>query len=253
MEKGGYSVKIFVFTVDLICLQTLNLLRPIASNTPRPVHQHTINPNMRVSPASVAFVASLSLISPFTSGFVFQQQVTSSSRVTSTTQPNGLLQLHQPHSLNSKHTLLQSTTTAAADDTTTPSSSSTTTKKKKKKLGLITFDLDDTLYPIAPVLDEANAAFSTAMGNFGYVDIQPSDIVEAGKMIRAQVSGEDGGDAGGIDPLKPTTVNHKEIRMAAIRKEMEEFILKTKLKQTALDWATDVDDLTAPVRKSAEK
>ncbi len=91
------------------------------------------------------------------------------------------------------------------------------------------------------------------MGNFGYVDIQPSDIVEAGKMIRAQVSGEDGGDAGGIDPLKPTTVNHKEIRMAAIRKEMEEFILKTKLKQTALDWATDVDDLTAPVRKSAEK
>eukprot|EP00986_Skeletonema_menzelii_P017770 scaffold21865_cov74-Skeletonema_menzelii.AAC.1 len=55
------------------------------------------------------------------------------------------------------------------------------------------------------------------------------------------------------DPLKPTTVNHKEIRLAAIRKKMEEFILKTKLTQTAADWATDVDDLTAPVIKSAEK
>lgn len=122
--------------------------------------------------------------------------------------------------------------------------------KKKKKLGLITFDLDDTLYPIAPVLDEANTAFSTAMSNFGYVDIQPSDIVETGKEIRAQVSPI---DSDVEDPLKPTTVNHKEIRMAAIRKEMEQFILKTKLKQTAEDWATEVDSLTSPVRKSAEK
>jgi hypothetical protein len=93
------------------------------------------------------------------------------------------------------------------------------------------------------------------MSNFGYVGIQPSDIVEAGKQIRtnvargASVASNDKAE----DPLKPTTVNHKEIRLAAIRKKMEEFILKTKLKQTADDWATDVDDLTAPVRKSAEK
>ena len=88
------------------------------------------------------------------------------------------------------------------------------------------------------------------MSNFGYVDIQPSDIVETGKEIRAQVSPI---DSDVEDPLKPTTVNHKEIRMAAIRKEMEQFILKTKLKQTAEDWATEVDSLTSPVRKSAEK
>ena len=118
---------------------------------------------------------------------------------------------------------------------------------------------DDTLYPIAPVLDEANTAFSNAMSNFGYVGIQPSDIVAAGKAIRADVSHSSAAaaaaasDNNAADPLKPTTVNHKEIRMAAIRKEMEGFILKTKLKQTAEDWATDVDDLTAPVRKSAEK
>ena len=89
------------------------------------------------------------------------------------------------------------------------------------------------------------------MSNFGYIDIEPSDIVEAGKQIRAAVT--DGGAGDSADPLKPTTVNHKEIRLAAIRKEMEQFILKTKLKQTAADWATDVEDLTSPVRKSAEK
>jgi len=112
--------------------------------------------------------------------------------------------------------------------------------------------LDDTLYPIEPVLDEANAAFSTAMSNFGYVDIQPSDIVEAGKEIRSQLSSDDT-SSDNTDPLKPSTVNHKEIRLAAIRKEMESFILKTKLRQTAEDWATEIDSLTAPVRKSAEK
>jgi hypothetical protein len=90
------------------------------------------------------------------------------------------------------------------------------------------------------------------MSNFGYVDIAPSDIVEAGKQIRASLA-EEGGASAKDDPLKPSTVNHKEIRLAAIRKEMEEFILKTKLKQTAEDWATDVEDLTSPVRKSAEK
>ena len=96
------------------------------------------------------------------------------------------------------------------------------------------------------------------MSNFGYVDIQPSDIVEAGIQILAAIA-EEGAfssseNPGGVsDPLKPSTVNHKEIRLAAIRKEMEQFILKTKLKQTAMDWATDVDDLTSPVRKSAEK
>lgn len=90
------------------------------------------------------------------------------------------------------------------------------------------------------------------MSNFGYVDIQPSDIVEAGKQIRQAVA-EEGAESTSDDPLKPDTVNHKEIRLAAIRKEMEQFILKTKLKQTAADWATDVEDLTSPVRKSAEK
>lgn len=199
---------------------------------------------MRVYSATIALVASLSPQIPFSSGFV-PSRVTS-NRVNSQRQ----LQHHNKHPRRSRlHRVLYSTSTEENETT------STAATKKKKKLGLITFDLDDTLYPIAPVLDEANAAFSTAMSNFGYVDIEPSDIVETGKEIRSQVSpdGVDGGAGSVVDPLKPTTVNHKEIRMAAIRKEMEQFILKTKLKQTAEDWATEVDSLTAPVRKSAEK
>ncbi len=162
--------------------------------------------------------------------------------------------------------LLRSTSTEGGTETSSPSSPSSPSttnesqkkkkkkKGKKKRLGLVTFDLDDTLYPIAPVLDEANAAFSAAMSNFGYVDIRPSDIVETGKEIRANLAtGGDDNDAssssssssssspaGVPDPLRPRTVNHKEIRMAAIRKEMERFILNTKLRQTAADWATCV-------------
>lgn len=123
---------------------------------------------------------------------------------------------------------------------------------KKKKLGLLTFDLDDTLYPIEPVLNEANAAFASAMSGFGYDGIQPDDIVQAGKEIRADVTTEANGKTDS-DPLRPATVNHKEIRLAAIRKEMEQFILQMKLKQTAEDWATEIESLTTPVRNSAGK
>mmetsp|Transcript_23616 Transcript_23616/g.40254 ORF Transcript_23616/g.40254 Transcript_23616/m.40254 type:complete len:429 (-) Transcript_23616:126-1412(-) len=198
---------------------------------------------MRVSPTTVALLASLSLQAPsFSVGF--HVSPSGGGRVAASTKSN--VSGHQRLRIGA----LFSTTTEDNEST------SATATKKKKKLGLLTFDLDDTLYPIAPVLDEANTAFSTAMSNFGYVGIQPSDIVAAGKKIRINIAEDTQVDVSADkaeDPLKPTTVNHKEIRLAAIRKKMEEFILQTKLKQTADDWATDVDDLTAPVIKSAEK
>ena len=202
---------------------------------------------MRVSPATVGLLAALSLDAPsFSLGFHVSPSAGGRVAARNT---RGNVSGHQRLRLGA----LFSTTTE--DNETT--SATTVTKKKKKKLGLLTFDLDDTLYPIAPVLDEANTAFSTAMSNFGYVGIQPSDIVAAGKQIRQDIAEgarvADSDDNKAEDPLKPTTVNHKEIRLAAIRKKMEEYILKTKLTQTAADWATDVDDLTAPVIKSAEK
>ena len=205
---------------------------------------------MRVYSSTVAILATILIQIPSSLGFVPSRVATSrvnnSHDVIIDVQQPSLLHTNNIRPLQQRR-VLYSTSTEESDTVT-----ATKKKKKKKKLGLITFDLDDTLYPIAPVLDEANTAFSTAMSNFGYVDIQPSDIVEAGKQIRAQISPKDDG-ADGSDPLKPSTVNHKEIRLAAIRKEMEEFILKTKLRQTAEDWATEIDSLTTPVRKSAEK
>ena len=73
------------------------------------------------------------------------------------------------------------------------SETSTRLGTTKKTLGLLTFDLDDSLYPIAPVLDEANAAFKRAMARFGYDDgnIQPQDIVDTARQIRDEFPPEE--------------------------------------------------------------
>ena len=149
---------------------------------------------------------------------------------------------------NARHDLLLHSSAVEGSSATSGSAPQAT----KKKLGLLTFDLDDTLYPIEPVLNEANTAFASAMSGFGYDGIEPDDIVQAGKEIRAGVTTEVTGKTDS-DPFRPATVNHKEIRLAAIRKEMEQFILQMKLKQTAEDWATEIESLTTPVRNSAEK
>jgi hypothetical protein len=43
-----------------------------------------------------------------------------------------------------------------AEKTESDGSSVATMSKKVQEIGLLTFDLDDTLYPIAPVVDDAN-------------------------------------------------------------------------------------------------
>eukprot|EP00581_Thalassiosira_minuscula_P017623 CAMPEP_0183716900 /NCGR_PEP_ID=MMETSP0737-20130205/10646_1 /TAXON_ID=385413 /ORGANISM="Thalassiosira miniscula, Strain CCMP1093" /LENGTH=373 /DNA_ID=CAMNT_0025946231 /DNA_START=18 /DNA_END=1139 /DNA_ORIENTATION=+ len=79
---------------------------------------------------------------------------------------------------------------------------------KPTTLGLLTFDLDDSLYPVGPVLADANDVFVETMAQYGY-SIEPQDIVETGKLIR-----EEAGPAG-------TAMSHTEVRMKAIRREME--------------------------------
>ena len=46
--------------------------------------------------------------------------------------------------------------TRLAASTQEDATTTTPTRPKVQELGLLTFDLDDTLYPIAPVLDAAN-------------------------------------------------------------------------------------------------
>lgn len=139
---------------------------------------------------------------------------------------------------------LASTSASATVDESTASSVDQPTRskpRKTKKLGLLTFDLDDSLYPIAPVLSDANKVFSQAMSNYGY-DIDPQDIVEMGKKIREEAG-----------PIAGTAMSHTEVRLKAIRREMEEKMFEKKLRECAEDWATEVESVTLPIRKSAEK
>jgi putative hydrolase of the HAD superfamily len=113
-------------------------------------------------------------------------------------------------------------------------------KKTTKTLGLITFDLDDSLYPIAPVLRDADVAFARAMASYGY-NLSPNSIVESGQRIRAE--------AGTLG----SAITHKDMRLLAIRREMEKKMFERKVGECAKDWATEVSSVTGPVRRSAAK
>jgi hypothetical protein len=112
----------------------------------------------------------------------------------------------------------------------------------RKTLGLLTFDLDDSLYPVEVVVEEANAAFARAMGHYGFDNIEPTSITEACKQIREELPPEEG-----------LALTHTEVRRRAIRREMENVIYKRKLKETADDWATPVSDLSPIVKNFARK
>ena len=130
-----------------------------------------------------------------------------------------------------------------ASATAIPETSAPTNQRsntKTKTLALVTFDLDDSLYPIEPVLSDANRAFSAAMGKYGY-SIDPEDIVRVGKAIR-----EAAGPAG-------VGMTHTEVRLQAIKEEMRRVMYEKKLKECAEDWATEVESLTAPLKDSAKK
>jgi hypothetical protein len=148
----------------------------------------------------------------------------------------------------------QSHTTATPSNsvvTVTPQSrskSSSPSKKKSQTLGLLTFDLDDTLYPIAPVLDEANRAFVRAMEMFGFGDnhIRPKDIVYMARQIREEI-------AAAGDPVGAAALTHTEVRRRAIRRTMESITLARKLQACADDWATPVASLSPIVVQHARK
>jgi FMN phosphatase YigB (HAD superfamily) len=119
-----------------------------------------------------------------------------------------------------------------------------TTKTEIQTLGLLTFDLDDTLYPIAPVEADANDAFVQAMKEYGFTGLKPEDIVESAKAIRAEI-GKD-------DPEKAAILTHTEIRELAIRREMEKATLANRLEALAEDEGITVDALDDLVVKNAQ-
>jgi FMN phosphatase YigB (HAD superfamily) len=120
-----------------------------------------------------------------------------------------------------------------------------TTKIETQTLGLLTFDLDDTLYPIAPVEAEANEAFVEAMAQYGFSGLKPNDIVKTAKEIRAELLQQ--------DPQKAAVLTHTEIRELAIRREMEKATVAKKLQALAEDEATTVGALSKLIKENAQK
>jgi hypothetical protein len=73
-----------------------------------------------------------------------------------------------------------------------PSVAASSSKRTPRaSLGLLTFDLDDTIYPLAPVIQEANAAFARAMERYGFPNIQPNDITLRSVQIRTEMAATD--------------------------------------------------------------
>lgn len=116
---------------------------------------------------------------------------------------------------------------------------------ERQTLGLLTFDLDDTLYPIDTVEQAANEAFVTAMTKFGYAGTAPDDIVQAAKDIRAETNLR--------DPKTAAALTHGQVRELAIRREMERITVQRKLQSCADDWATPVESLSPLVVANAKK
>ena len=115
----------------------------------------------------------------------------------------------------------------------------------KAELGLLTFDLDDTLYPIQAVEEAANESFVKAMEKYGFTGLDRDDIVSTAKEIRDEMNLE--------DPKTAAALTHLEVRELAIRREMEKATLKKKLKDCADDWATPVESLSSLVVANAKK
>jgi len=137
-----------------------------------------------------------------------------------------------------------SSTCTAFRSCSVPLYSTTEGTTKTKKLGLLTFDLDDTLYPVAPVISEANEAFAKAMATYGFKGIQPGDIEDTGRQMREEIAVE--------DPKRAAALSHTEIRMMAIRRQMETVIFMRSLEDIAADWATPVSSLSPIIVKNAQ-
>lgn len=92
------------------------------------------------------------------------------------------------------------------------SSSSTTTTPiitKNKVLTLLTFDLDDTLFPIEPVVQDANIAMIKALDNLGYKGVTHEGFSSSMKEIRKELQ------------LADETITYSELRKRTILREIQ--------------------------------
>ncbi|KAL9185359.1 hypothetical protein ACHAXT_003136 [Thalassiosira profunda] len=79
----------------------------------------------------------------------------------------------------------------------------------RNELHLLTFDLDDTIFPIGPVVADANVAQLQTLVRFGYEEASNDEIVAASKQIRTELRA-----AGDV-------ITYTDLRKQSIRREIE--------------------------------
>ena len=144
------------------------------------------------------------------------------------------------HKSLKQHTFSPTTYATRADNDVEEDTS--TKPSTKQSAGLITFDLDDTLYPIDKVIDEANESFAKAMERFGYKGVQPSAIREAAKQIRKE-----------MPQSEAALLSFTQLRKLAIRRVMEDIAFNRKLDAMAEDFSTTVENLSKIVVEPARR
>jgi len=81
---------------------------------------------------------------------------------------------------------------------------------KDNELHLLTFDLDDTIFPISPVVNDANVAqLNTLQKQFGYVNACNQQIIAASKQIRTELREAN------------TSITYTDLRKLSIKREIE--------------------------------
>lgn len=77
------------------------------------------------------------------------------------------------------------------------------------ELHLLTFDLDDTIFPIGPVVADANVAQLQTLIKYGYENAANEEIIAASKQIRSEL--REAGNA----------ITYTDLRKQSIRREIE--------------------------------
>jgi len=81
---------------------------------------------------------------------------------------------------------------------------------KEQQLHLLTFDLDDTIFPITPVVNDANIAqLNTLQSKFGYTNACNQEIIAASKQIRTELRETN------------TSITYTDLRKLSIKREIE--------------------------------
>lgn len=110
------------------------------------------------------------------------------------------------------------------------------------KLHLITFDLDDTIFPIGPVVADANEAQLARLKAFGYTNANNDEIIKASKTIRTELR-----EAGNV-------LSYTDLRKQSIKREIVRVTPNLQTHQVDESVVDDVFDSWLSMRhESADK